>query len=124
MFDRIMGVTCLLGAAALAVYLLQERYAAPACDDDQVAAQVVSDIKGKVGSNGVYLLNTAQIAGGFFSTVRHCAVDAAPIQDSDTLGQSHWRKVLYTVTLDRKTGGTKVSASVDGPVSPHFALDG
>lgn len=120
MFDRIMGVLCLLGVGALAVYVAQDRYAAPACDADSVSGRVARAIKSEVGLNGVYLLNASQLAGGFFSPVRRCQVDAAPIRDSETLGQSHWTKVLYTVTLDRKTGAAQVVASVDGRVQPHF----
>lgn len=123
MFDRIMAALCLLGVAVLAVYLVQDRYAAPACDNNTVASSLVSDIKSKVGVNGVYLLNARETSGGFFSPVRKCVVDAAPIADSATLAQSHWRKILYTVTLDRRTGDSTVAAALDGKAKPVFAAN-
>ena len=123
MFDRIMAALCLLGVAALAVYLVQDRYAAPACDNAAVASRLASDIKSKVGANGLYLLNAKESSGGFFSPVRTCEVDAAPIGDATTLAQSHWKTILYTVTRDRRTGGTSVTAALEGKARPVFAAN-
>ncbi len=44
---------------------------------------MASDIKSKVGANGLYLLNARETSGGFFSPVRTCEVDATPIGDAD-----------------------------------------
>jgi hypothetical protein len=48
---------------ALAVFLFQDRYAAEACGADDVSSTLTGQIKGKLGSDGLYLLNTKQTAG-------------------------------------------------------------
>jgi hypothetical protein len=121
MFDRIMVTICLLGGTALAVYLYQDRYAAQACDASDISSALLGQIKGKVGSNGLYLLNAKQTEGWYFSRQRQCEVDAAPIVDSVTLGHDHWRKIFYTVGLDRKTGAPTVTATIGGKAEPEFA---
>lgn len=121
MFDRIMITICLLGGTALAVVLFQNRYAAQACDASDVSSALIGQIKGKVGANGVYLLNAQQTAGWYLSRRRKCEVDAAPIVDSVALGHDHWRKVFYTVGFDRKTGAVTVAATVGGKAEPDFA---
>jgi len=124
MLDRIMVAICLLGGLALAVFLFQDRYAAQACDASDVSSALIGQIKGKVGANGLYLLNAQQTAGWYLSRVRKCEVDAAPIVDSVVLGHDHWVKVFYTVGLDRKTGEATVAATIGGKVQPDFAQNG
>lgn len=122
MFDRIMITVCLLGGVALAVFLYHDRYAAEACDANDVSSALIGQIKGKIGlGGGLYLLNAQQTAGGHLSRLRHCQVDAAPIVESVPLGHDHWVKVLYTVGLDRKTGAATVVATVAGKAQPDFA---
>jgi hypothetical protein len=120
MLDRIMVAVCLLGGVALAVFLFQDRYAAQACDANDVSSALIGQIKGKVGANGLYLLNAQQTAGWYLSRVRQCEVDAAPIVDSVVLGHDRWVKVLYTVGLDRKTGAATVASTINGKVQPDF----
>jgi len=124
MLDRIMITICLLGGMALAVFLFQDRYAAQACGANDVSSALLGQIKSKVGVNGLYLLNPKQTSGWYLSRVRQCEVDAAPIVDSVILGHDHWVKVLYTVGLDRKTGGATVAATISGKVQPNFAQNG
>lgn len=121
MFDRIMIAICLCGGLALAGFLYQDRYAAQACDADDVSSALIAQIKQKVGANGLYLLNARQLAGGYFSRLRQCEVDAAPIVDSVTLGHDHWVKVLYTVGLDHRTGAPTIAATVGTKAQPDFA---
>lgn len=120
MFDRIMATLFLVGGVALAVYLYHGRYAAPACDADAVASSLSSQIKAKVGQSGVYLLNAKETEGGFFSSLRHCQVDAAPIVDLVPLGRGHWVKVHYEVKLDRQSGAVRVTSDVGSAVRPSF----
>jgi hypothetical protein len=114
MLDRIMVAVCLLGGVALAVFLFQDRYAAQACDANDVSSALIGQIKGKVGANA------QQTAGWYLSRVRQCEVDAAPIVDSVVLGHDRWVKVLYTVGLDRKTGAATVASTINGKVQPDF----
>lgn len=123
MLDRIMATTFLAGGVGLAVFLFHNRYAAPACNADAVTGAVTSQIEGKVGAGGLYLLNAHGTGGGFFSPVRHCQVDAAPIVDAEALGKDHWVKIFYDAVRDRQTGKMTVAARIGGPVTPRFAAN-
>jgi hypothetical protein len=121
MFSRVMASAVVLGCCALGVFLLLQRYTAPACGANVTTSQLVPQISAKTGLSGLYLFDVQSLSGGLLSRTRDCVVDVAQIEGLQTLGAAHWLKVIYSASIDRPTGTVTVRSQVAGPVTPVFA---
>jgi hypothetical protein len=120
MVGHLMRIAVVVGCCALGLFLLKQRYTAPACQADVTTSQLVSEIGAETGLTGLYLLNAHSIGGSLMAKTRRCEVDVAPIEGLEELKNAHWLKVFYSATIDRPTGKVTVKARVAGPVTPVF----
>jgi hypothetical protein len=119
MIDRILSTLLFVGACALAVFLFQRHYAAPSCGNDIVTAQATNQVSTALGRTGYDTANIRETRGGFFSRVRQCQMDVAPIVGLQAIDTAHWLRVTYSD--ERKAGAVTVDARVAGPAAVHFA---
>jgi hypothetical protein len=120
MGDRIMAATVVLGCCALAVFLLLQRYTAPACGADATLQKLMPELGTETGLTSLYLLDTQSIGGGLLAGTRQCVVDVAQIRALQPVSSAHWLKVMYSASIDRTTGAVTVLSHVAGPVTPVF----
>ena len=90
-----IGFAALASLAAAALYAHSR--AASRCDSEQALRRITDILRDEFHFDGVFVNNTTNVSGGWFSTRRECAAQVAEIKGNVSASDLPWRDLRYSI---------------------------